>query len=383
MMAVVSIACTYLIIEFIFFRALLPYVSLNIKTHLPDTAGVLVQNSKIGFLPHDYVALLGDSYAEGLGDWLLQAQGDRTKPFHSANVIHDATGRDVVSFGRGGAGSAEAIVGRPALVFGGTSCYLFPAIDAPRDMFIYFYEGNDIEDNNDLLSRVTKKYGNMSDASIDRYLIEQLVNIPWAWKCRTYLLDTMARMARFLFQHHIQGLSLDTAPQLQNRVIVAANPVAVPSIQGTGLRYGDQQVQTGLRVLDRSLAWLKGRFPGVPTTVVYIPAPASIYRFAGPEIVTKLGRGHPIIVTTPATVARRSDMMCRLVHDNSLDHSLGFIDARPALRAAAETRIIHGPIDWDHFNEAGYRVLAGLVLERLQRGPQTDLCSVAGVAGVD
>jgi len=43
-----SIACTYLAIESLFFRVLLPYVSLNIKTHLPDTAGVLVQNPRSG-----------------------------------------------------------------------------------------------------------------------------------------------------------------------------------------------------------------------------------------------------------------------------------------------------------------------------------------------
>src|SRR5437899_8308651 len=149
-----SIACTYLIVEFIFFRALLPQLSLNLKTHLPDTAGVLVQASKAELVPHNYIALLGDSNAEGVGDWLLEGNGDRTKPFHSADIIHEATGRDVVSFGRVGAGSAEALVARPALIFGGTECYLFPKIEAPRDLIVYFYEGNDIEDNDRFLTNV-------------------------------------------------------------------------------------------------------------------------------------------------------------------------------------------------------------------------------------
>jgi hypothetical protein len=30
---------------------------------------------------------------------------------------------------------------------------------------------------------------------------------------------------------------------------------------------------------------------------------------------------------------------------------------RPALRAAAAKALIHGPRDWNHFNDAGYRVL--------------------------
>jgi len=59
---------TYFVAEFVFFRVLLPSMPLQLRPHLPDVADVLVQNSKSSFVPHDYVALLGDSYAEGIGD---------------------------------------------------------------------------------------------------------------------------------------------------------------------------------------------------------------------------------------------------------------------------------------------------------------------------
>jgi len=202
LLAVASTACAYAIIELLFFRLFLPYLSLNLMTHLPDTAGVLVQNSKSGFVPHDYVALLGDSYAEGVGDWLWQAHGNRAKPYHSANVIHEATGRDVVSFGRAGAGSAEAVVLRPARILAGSECYLFPNIEPPRDMFIYFYEGNDIDDNAGFLSSVNSMHGNTDPASIDRFLVDDYASAS-PWKCHTYLADTMARMGKFLFQYKI------------------------------------------------------------------------------------------------------------------------------------------------------------------------------------
>src|SRR5262245_36451226 len=195
-----SIAVTYIVVELIFFRLFLPYVPLNVVTHLPDLAGVLVQNTKAGFVPQDYVALLGDSYAEGVGDWLWQARGDRTKPYHSGNVIHDTTGRDVVTFGREGAGSAQAMVLRPARIMAGSSCYLFPAIEAPKDIFVYFYEGNDVDDNLALLEDVRITYGNADDASIDRYLMEEYVPIS-RWKCHSYLGDTASRMAQFLYRH--------------------------------------------------------------------------------------------------------------------------------------------------------------------------------------
>jgi hypothetical protein len=361
-LAATSIACAYLICEFLFFRFYLPYASLNIKTHLPDTAGVLVQNSKSEFVPHNYIAILGDSIAEGVGDWLLQANGDRTKPFHSADVIRRITGRDVVSFGRFGAGSAQALVTRPATIFAGTDCYFFPRIEAPQEMVVYFSEATDVGDNDLFLSRVIRKYGNASNDSIEALLNEFASVSPW--KCRAYLTDTISRMVKFLFRHHVQGVSLETDPERDNALIVAGEQVPAPRLNGPDLAYSEGQVLDAMRVFERSLAWLRSRFPDVPTTVVYIPSPASVYTFATEEIVTSRPR-QPTITASPTQVATRSDLMCDLLRAATLAHGAAYIDARPVLRKAAKTHLLHGPIDWGHFNKAGYHLLADIVLHRI------------------
>jgi hypothetical protein len=363
MLAATSIACAYLICEFLFFRFYLPYASLNIRTHLPDTAGVLVQSSKSEFVPHNYIALLGDSIAEGVGDWLLEANGDRTKPFHSADVIRRITGRDVVSFGRVGAGSAKALVSRPATIFAGTDCYFFPRIEAPQEIVIYFSEATDIGDNDHFLSDVIRKYGNASDDSIDQVLLEY-ASVS-RWKCRAYLTDTIARMAKFLFQHHLQGLSLEAAPRHANVLTVAGEQVPAPRLHGPELAYSHDQVLDAMRAFERSLAWLRSRFPNVPTTVVYIPAPASIYTFATDAIVTGQGGGQPTITASPTQVAMRSDLMCDLLRAATLAHGAAYVDARPALRKAAKTHVLHGPIDWSHFNKVGYHILAEVVVQQI------------------
>ena len=64
----VSFVLTYLVCEFLFFRFMLPYMSYNIRPYLPDRADFFMQNSKDHYVPHDYIALLGDSYAAGVGD---------------------------------------------------------------------------------------------------------------------------------------------------------------------------------------------------------------------------------------------------------------------------------------------------------------------------
>ena len=52
-----------------------------------------------------------------------------------------------------------------------------------------------------------------------------------------------------------------------------------------------------------------------------------------------------------------SQRTCEQIRALTLAHRARFIDMRPALRAAAATTVIHGPRDWNHFDEAGYRVL--------------------------
>jgi hypothetical protein len=50
-----------------------------------------------------------------------------------------------------------------------------------------------------------------------------------------------------------------------------------------------------------------------------------------------------------------------LARDIAEAQGIAFIDATPALRAAASAQVIHGLRDWDHLNEIGYRTLGSLV----------------------
>ena len=81
--------------EFAVFPLLLPHTPLRLQIFLPDGVRVLAQSSKDARLPESYVALAGDSYAQGRGDWLLGQNPNGNGPFHSAHILHDRTGRDV------------------------------------------------------------------------------------------------------------------------------------------------------------------------------------------------------------------------------------------------------------------------------------------------
>src|SRR5262249_29182796 len=148
---------TYLGAEASFSFVGLRYVPLRLHADLPADIRVFAQSSKSGVLPRDPVLLLGDSYAQGYGDWLLEADPDRNGPFHSGHIIHKRSGREVIRWGQSGAGSAEAMAALPAMAYARTKDAWYLRLPKPHVAIVYFYEGNDLNDDMAFLERRVEK----------------------------------------------------------------------------------------------------------------------------------------------------------------------------------------------------------------------------------
>ena len=374
----VSFLAAYLISELVFFRFMLPHMSYNIRPHVPDRADFFLQNSKRSYVPHDYIALLGDSYAAGVGDWMLANGGKTDKPYHSANVIHDLLSRDVVSCGRVNIGSAQAMVQRVTGILDNDYCYLFPPIEAPSRLVVYFYEGNDFADNYGLLLDDIKPRGGDLAPQVDAFLRDRLAaTSPWA--CHGHFGDMLFRMARYAIKYSWRPPAVIDLPATFNPVEIGGAIRTAGEFQAPPLLMTDAEVDTAVLVYARSLAWLRGRFPNVPVTVVYVPSAPSVYRYAGPEVHVKevfvpSTPGGPTfrfgLTAPPAAIYAKSQMACEKIRAATVDAGAAFIDARPALRKVAVKTFVHGPHDWNHPNEAGYRALGTLVADQLERHEQ-------------
>jgi hypothetical protein len=344
---VFSFLLAYFVVELVFFRLLFGNVHLAARPYLPETAGALVQRTKVGLVPHNYVAILGDSYAEGWGDEALKAGDDFGRWFSAADVVHELTGRDVVTFGKAGAGSAEAFVMLPSRALEGSRCATFPSIGDPDQVFAYFFEGNDLFDNAEFAKRVRDKYGQAGTREIDAYLSHQYAAYPW-WKCHVHLADVASRMIKFYYAYYTGQAALPYKPQWP---------------QGPSIGLDDKEIEPAIAVFDRSLAWLRRRLPHTKITVVYVPSPLSIYLRLGPSVAYDDSKF--IGTYTAEQVLPRAKQVCQLVRSASMRAHVGFADPGPALREAAATQPVHGPLDWVHFNERGYRVFGTVLAHRL------------------
>jgi hypothetical protein len=379
-----SILICYAIGEVVFFRILLPHVTMNSIPYLPDRATFFLQTSKDNYVPRDYIALVGDSNAQGMGDWLTNNLGDLSTSHHSAHILHDLLKTDVVSVGRAASGSAEAMVLRVTRVYGDPYCYLFPEIDPPKRILIYFSESNDLDDNQKLLDHYLRPTDGDLRPQIDEFLERQYAVLT-PWRCHGHLGDAIFRMARYQIKYRNYVASLSDAPAVQN-VIINGAPVGAYYLSLPSVSLTDDQIDAAVVVYERSLAWLQRRFRDVSMTVVYIPSPAAIYRHAGPEV---LANDAYIPITDPSQVGdevmvsgtrfpvsavyANSQKICEKIRAASLAAKVDFIDTRPPLQKAAAKRPMHGPKDWNHLNEAGYRLLGSYIASRLGGHP-ADQC---------
>src|SRR5262245_48894390 len=389
-----SITICYAVAEFAFFRFMLPYLSLNILPHLPDRAAYFLQSSKSHFVPRDYIALVGDSYAQGIGDWLYANGSDQSKPHHSANVLHEQLGTDVVSVGRVASGSAEAMVLRVSRNYDEPYCYLFPHIADPKRILIYFSEGTDLDENYMLLDHRVRPDGGDLRAQIDRYLNEHYAAVN-GWRCHGHFGEMLFRMARFLVKYRNLESKLPDLSGAQE-VIIGNRPHGAWVLNVPSPALDKTQTEKSVIVYERSLMWLRQRFRNVPMTVVYIPSPATMYRHATDQVISheiylpitdaprvgKVFDGRALFggralfdgrVFATAAIYKKGQKICEAIRSITLVQGVDFIDTRPTFRAAAAQRPMHGPKDWNHLNENGYRVLGSFLAKRLG-APAADAC---------
>lgn len=375
LLALGSVLLSFIAVEAVVEHFLITRVPLKFAFALSDGVELLAQSSKKERLPRDYIALVGDSYAQGKGDWVYEADPNRNSPYHSAHLIQQRTGRDVVSFGKAGMGSIGGLVVEPAARYRFIHDHIDSDLQPPAEIWAYFYAGNDLKDNLEDLQRGFFRKHSAADLDNDRIFQAFIqnrvaqrgvgpypplsINTGWLLKSTfRVLLNTLkpARDAELAFSG-VAGGSI-------NRARVGEQTVAIPDgLQGPALDLDDQQFQQGVRVFQASLRALREEFPGARVTVVYIPSVLEAYQMVSEQVSYVVQRRQPAQTAATARLWRNSNRLCGAVQDIAKAQDAAFRDARPALRTAAAQQLIHGPRDWKHLNQAGNRALVDGILD--------------------
>lgn len=354
---------------------------------------ILFQSSKSSVLPHDYIALFGDSNALGMGDWFTSEMHKPMARYQTAHVLQDVLGKDVVSFAAPGAGSMRGLVTEPVSQFEYLQNHITKKIGKPALILAYFYEGNDLYDN----------------ASYFQYSFPRLFDPTLAYDTVTYrrYIETFAlrhdslyrkahddRLLRhFPFTQFLRTMfflvsgskdATEIEPDTSfdppwilganaydvtgsvNFAIVGGKQLQLPDrLQGPALGLDEEGWRRAWYAFDRALEYSLEYFSASRFVIVYVPSVLGTYHLAGDQVSVQPFEKSGTVFARQA-IEIKSAQMRQELRARAQTHGVQVIDTTEVMRDAASRELLHGPGDWNHLNRRGYEVLAHAILQGLQ-----------------
>jgi len=363
---------------------------------------VLAQNSKKNQMPKDYIALTGDSYAIGAGDWLSEVRKSNffgSPDYSAAHLIYKKTGIDVVSFGRAGSGSFDGIWSEPVSQFLYINSVRDYKLSPPKDILIFFYEGNDIYDNFYFLRQnfkptrgkqprrmELKKIRDFLNTEFEKTLNKNLNNSFWKNMIfMRFLFRGISNLKEELFSSKEKSKESDFSYKIApketasltfldgktvrlNVALINGKEINLPARLQAPPKFGltefnvksgltDQVIELSMYVFYESVTRLARFFPQSKINIIYIPSPVSSYSMVSSHIHYK-GYMQDLNVGETAVAEEKHTKICKAVKGFAKFSNFSFVNTTKSLRHAALSDFIHGPLDWDHFNQRGYKVLS-------------------------
>jgi hypothetical protein len=304
-------------------------------------------------------------------------------------VLFEMAGRDVISFGASGASSFEGLVFFPLRLRAKLAARGIE-LEPPAQIVAYFYEGNDLDDNLDLLRRhwptlaqsvagtreVTDGLGEViafleALTERHRWRLEQPLRLRdrlYLSRFAAVLYGDLRRMAKHLLVGEETGALPPTPVHLGGGRLDLPEPLESPAMELSAA-----ELERALLVFHAALALTARNFAPIPILLVYLPSPLAVYRLAAERVPIEAENGSHRVYAS-AAIERRSERICAAVAAIAAAVGVEFLDARPVLRAIARDRPVHGPGDWGHLNRTGYEALGRAIAGALNDERGDDRC---------
>ena len=388
------------IVIMIFLELAFPYFlhKIPLYLHAAIDSGLLglAQTSKRSLIPDDYILILGDSNAAGLGEWFNESLNDRRNlwpDFHTAHILHNKLNVDVISFGGAGAGNLMNMAFSPITQFKYINSFGPYNLKKPKRILVIFDEGNDVSDNlKELKKLFLKKFdlGRIYDNKYFRLFLDDVFQNNNPYEVSTSSLKRLI-FSRFLYKGIKDLFSEDKYQENWQKLLksqkvhklklnevyfyprghflnialvgsekwVFSNKNFRPPIGLT-----EDAIKLGIYVFEQSLLYAGEFFKGSKIDIVYLPSVTSSYNLL---TIKESGLGLSLRKSNYSYLSKIKEGEIFLVQEVKKiaeKYGFGFIDVRQDVRSASKSQIIHGMVDQNHFNEVGYHVFSDSIINQ-------------------
>jgi hypothetical protein len=335
-----------------------------------DTHGATFKN---------WVAVVGDSYAAGSGDEFLGGKRD----YGIFPKFRSRTGGNYFIFARAGFGSINAAKELKLCMSMFNDSFLLPHFEKPKELLFVFYEGNDLNNNVDHLRR------NKSGEPIELFVQKQISHPDNEWRRRMELRLPLYDLLWGAFWDlcrsgwggvksswqkaggdthdrghgevsraaESRGASMTPGLMHRNHAIIGHQLRPVRGYPQSAAAELAGHLDVPLQVFYESALALNRYLPDTPINIIYLPSVVTTYAWQDPIQVHAYHTKSPVFTTT-----RDNEIQSRYIRKSIAEFAgrnhFGFIDPTATLQSAAQTRSIHGPRDWKHFNAIGNWIIA-------------------------
>ena len=387
-----------------FFNFLLFFIFILIKISpqkvFPRPLAATLPNVLLTFHPDTYKkkdlknfsAVLGNSVAQGNGDAYLEGKDN----YSITHKLHDITKKNYLIFGRAGHHSIESVSNLIKVHELSNNFFLIKNLNKPNSIYFYFYEGIDLIWNYDLF--IKTKLENESIKNYTSRLIERDSNPLIKDKIYNYFpiipfsgsfLKDFKRLISDVFQSGNLKNSLsaimDRIKKLFGFYIVLGdrqennltwtnslkehnNIKNIRPIQGASETLNTNQIKIGLNIFFESVKQVKDWSKAEDITIIYISSPISIYDWNEP-IVYELQSLAPKFKKDVKSITNNENKIKNIfirqqIKNFSKKNNFVFIDPSDVLIKKGKSEVLHGPLDWGHLNDKGYKIVSDFIVEK-------------------
>ena len=133
-------------------------------------------------------------------------------------------------------------------------------------------------------------------------------------------------------------------------------------IQGAALHLTDKETLIALNILFESISYIKSWLKSDKVTIVYLPSPISTYEWEEPIIFFYGNYYKGKKNTTNKENNQKSLMIRNQIKEFSKINNIEFLDTTDYLYEKGKNTVLHGPLDWGHFNYDGYKNISNYII---------------------
>lgn len=334
-----------------------------------------------------YTAILGDSAAQGGGDAYLSGLEDYSISHH----LHLNDKKNYLIFARAGHGSISTASNLIKVQKLTKLSYLINDLDKPESIIFVFNEGRNLQANileykefvkeDEKISAYTKRrintniHLNYSDKIINSFPILYFIS---------EIYDDFENLFKKIFAKggikQIKSLITLRIKKLLGYTVILGDAQKdeltwtnsiknnkkiknIRPIQGAAIHLSDLEISVALKIFFESVKYIKNWSKINNIYIVYLPSTITSYEWNEPIVFFHRNYYEGKKTTTNKRNNLNSILIRNKIKIFSQKNNIKFIDTTDNIIEKGKNTVLHGPLDWAHFNYTGYKIISKYIIE--------------------